>query len=178
MATDNPTIRIRDAMPSDAAIVAEFNRRLAWETEGKRLDAEVLARGVRLALEKPEYCRYFLAETGGQIVGQTMLTYEWSDWRAGMFWWIQSVYVVAEQRGRGVFRALFEHVQHLAQATPEVCGLRLYVEHQNTAAKSTYSRLGMAASGHLLYELDWSAVGSPSTGSPSTAAGSSDILTS
>lgn len=164
MTTERPTLHVRDAMPADAAFVAEFNRRLAWETEGKRLDAEVLARGVQVALEKPEYCRYFLAEVGGEIVGQTMLTYEWSDWRSGMFWWIQSVYVVAEQRGRGVFRALFEHVQRLAKATPEVCGLRLYVEHQNTAAQTTYSRLGMAPSGHLLYELDWSGVGSPSTG--------------
>lgn len=163
MATKQTTIHIRDATPADAAIIAEFNRRLAWESESKRLDAEVLARGVRLALEKLEMCRYFLAEVAGQVVGQTMLTYEWSDWRAGVFWWIQSVYVVAEQRGQGVFRALFEHVRALARSTPEVCGLRLYVEHQNAAAQATYRRLGMTPSGHFLYELDWSGVGSAST---------------
>lgn len=163
MATEQPIIHVRDATPADAAIIAEFNRRLAWESEGKRLDAEVLARGVRLALEKPEMCRYILAEVDRQVVGQTMLTYEWSDWRAGVFWWIQSVFVVAEQRGQGVFRALFEHVQNLARSTPEVCGLRLYVEHQNAAAQATYQRLGMTPSGHFLYELDWSAVGSAST---------------
>lgn len=163
MPAHHPTIHVRDATPADAAAIAEFNRRLAWETEGKRLDAQVLARGVRLALDKPDMCRYFLAEIDHQIVGQTMLTYEWSDWRAGVFWWIQSVYVVAEQRGRGVFRALFEHVQTLARSTPDVCGLRLYVEHENTAAQATYRRLGMAPSGHFLFELDWSSVGSAST---------------
>ncbi len=163
MATDLPKLHIRDATPADAALIAEFNRRLAWETESKRLDAEVLARGVQLALEKPDCCRYFLAESGGQVVGQTMLTYEWSDWRAGRFWWIQSVYVVAEQRGRGVFRALFEHVRGLARSTPDVCGLRLYVEHQNAAAQTTYRRLGMSPSGHLLYEFDWSGAATTST---------------
>ena len=163
MPTNEPTLHVRDATPADAAIIAEFNRLLAWESEGKRLDADVLARGVRLALEKPEFCRYFLAELGGEIVGQTMLTYEWSDWRAGVFWWIQSVYVISEQRGRGVFRALFEHVHHLARSSPDVCGLRLYVEHENAAALATYRRLGMSPTGHLLYELDWSGVGSAST---------------
>ncbi|HJT35742.1 MAG TPA: GNAT family N-acetyltransferase [Pirellulales bacterium] len=163
MVTEQTTIHVRDATPADAAIIADFNSRLAWESEGKRLDAEVLARGVRLALEKPEMCRYFLAEVDGQAVGQTMLTYEWSDWRAGVFWWIQSVYVLAGQRGRGVFRALYEHVRALAKSTPDVCGLRLYVEHQNAAAQATYQRLGMAPSGHFLYELDWSGAGSAST---------------
>lgn len=149
-------LKIRSAARPDAPTIVEFNRRLALETEAKRLDPDVLARGVELALERPELCRYFLAEANGRIVGQTMLTYEWSDWRAGVFWWIQSVYVQAEHRGRGVFRALFEQIAELAKAEPEVCGLRLYVEQHNATALSTYERLGMVASGHLLYELDWS----------------------
>lgn len=147
---------IRDATAADAATIAEFNRLLALESEQKTLDRATLERGVRLALERPELCRYFLAESAGQIVGQTMLTYEWSDWRAGVFWWIQSVYVVAEHRGRGVFRALFEHIENLARSTPEVCGLRLYVEEHNAPAIATYRRMGLSPSGHLLYEWDWS----------------------
>lgn len=149
-------VRIRDAAPADAAIIAEFNRLLAFESEQKTLDPATLERGVRLALSRPELCRYFLAESAGRIVGQTMLTYEWSDWRAGVFWWIQSVYVVADCRGRGVFRELFNHIDALARSTPEVCGLRLYVEEHNEGAIATYRRMGLAPSGHLLYERDWS----------------------
>lgn len=157
----NSPIGIRDAVAGDAEVIADFNRRLAWESEGKRLDAAVIDRGVRLALARPELCRYFLAEIDGRIVGQTMITYEWSDWRAGVFWWIQSVYVVADHRQRGVFRALFQHIRALAERTADVCGLRLYVDRHNAPALETYSRLGMAPSGHLLYELDWSgAIGS------------------
>jgi ribosomal protein S18 acetylase RimI-like enzyme len=152
----NDAISIRDAKMVDAEVIADFNCRLAWESEAKRLDPEVIGRGVRFALARPEMCRYFLAEIGGQVVGQTMITYELTDWRAGVLWWIQSVYVVAEFRQRGVFRALFRHIQELAQATPDCRGLRLYVEQHNAAALATYQRMGMKPTGHLLYELDWS----------------------
>jgi GNAT superfamily N-acetyltransferase len=149
-------INIRDAKLTDFDLIAEFNSRLAWESERKRLDAEVIARGVQFALKQPELCRYFLAEIDGQAVGQTMITYELTDWRAGVLWWIQSVYVVEEYRRRGVFRALFEYIQNLARNTPNVRGLRLYVEEHNFKALCTYRRMGMGPTGHLLYELDWS----------------------
>jgi GNAT superfamily N-acetyltransferase len=155
-----PTL-IRDAELADASVIADFNVRLAWESEGKQLDPAVINRGVRLALGKPEMCRYFLAELDGRIVGQTMITYEWSDWRAGVFWWIQSVYVVAEHRRRGVFSSLFGHIRELARNNPDVCGLRLYVEEHNVVALDTYRRLGLIPSGHLLYELDWTANRTP-----------------
>lgn len=156
MSQASPAFRIRNATPADAPTIAEFNRLLALESESKELDRAVLDRGVRLALERPELCRYFMAEFEGQIVGQTMLTYEWSDWRAGVFWWIQSVYVLPEHRGRGAFRSLFEHIAALAKADAAVCGLRLYVEQHNAPALATYAKMGLAPSGHLLYELDWS----------------------
>lgn len=149
-------ISIRDAHAGDAATIAEFNRLLAWESESKRLDADTLAAGVARALATPALCRYFLAEVGGQPVGQTMLTYELTDWRDGVLWWIQSVYVVESERGKGVFRALFEHIEGLAKGASEVRGLRLYVEEHNARALATYRQMGMRPSGHLLFELDWS----------------------
>ncbi len=149
---------IRDALPDDAPVIVEFNRRLAWETEGKRLDDALLQAGVREALARPDRARYFLAEAADAplpVVGQLMLTFEWSDWRNGLFWWIQSVYVRAEFRRRGVFRALYDHVERLARATPDVCGLRLYVEHENTAAQATYRSRGMHPPGYVVFERTW-----------------------
>ncbi|HEX7376147.1 MAG TPA: GNAT family N-acetyltransferase [Pirellulales bacterium] len=150
------SITVRDASREDAATLVDFNIRLAHESENKRLDRETVVRGVGLALAKPELCRYFVADIGNQVVGQTMVTFEWSDWRAGVFWWIQSVYVVPEHRRAGVFRSLFMHVHQLAQSDPDACGLRLYVEKQNAVAQDVYQRLGMSPSGHWLLELDWS----------------------
>lgn len=154
--SSNLSIRVRDAVPDDWPVIAEFNCRLARETEDKRLDRATIERGVKLALAKPEYCRYFIAEVDHHVAGQTMITYEWTDWRAGVLWWIQSVYVAAEYRRQGVFRALFEHIRRQAQASPDVRGLRLYVEEHNTTAQATYRQMGLGPSGHLLYELDWS----------------------
>jgi GNAT superfamily N-acetyltransferase len=114
-------------------------------------------------LARPELGRYFVAESAGSIVGQAMITYEWSDWRSGMFWWLQSVYVAAEFRRRGIFRALYEHIAAQARATASVCGLRLYVENANRAALETYSQLGLQPSGHLVYELDWSSAVGPTS---------------
>lgn len=149
-------LHIRNAIPADAPTIVDFNARLALESESKRLDPDVLAEGVRLALAKPELCRYFIAELGGRPIGQTMLTYEWSDWRAGVCWWIQSVYVAPEHRCQGVFKAIFAHIEALARSSPEVCGLRLYVEEHNQRAIETYKSMGLAPTGHFLLELDWS----------------------
>jgi GNAT superfamily N-acetyltransferase len=146
------SITVRRATPADAAAVVEFNRLLALETEGKKLDLAVLAPGVAAALADPGRALYFVAEVGGAVVGQTMVTFEWSDWRNGWIWWFQSVYVRAEFRRHGVFRALFEHVRATAGQTPQVVGLRLYVEQDNHTAQQTYARLGLERTGYLVLE--------------------------
>jgi GNAT superfamily N-acetyltransferase len=145
-------LSIRRAGPADAAIVIEFNHLLATESEGKTLDGAVLAAGVTAGLADPRKGVYFLAEEDGVAVGQIMFTTEWSDWRNGWFWWIQSVYVQPAARRRGVFRALFEHVHQTARADGHVIGLRLYVERDNHVAQETYRRMGMDAAGYLVFE--------------------------
>jgi GNAT superfamily N-acetyltransferase len=152
----SPAPSIRAATLSDCEVIADFNRRLAAEAEDKRLEHEVVVRGVRTALSDPARCRYYLATLDGEIVGQTMITFEWSDWRNGWFWWIQSVYVHADFRKRGVYRTLHEHIAREARRTPDVCGLRLYVDTRNDAAMKTYEALGMIPGGYVLYETDWS----------------------
>jgi GNAT superfamily N-acetyltransferase len=145
-------LTIRRAGLADAALVTEFNRLLAHESEGKALDAAVLAAGVARGLADPSKSVYFLAEKDGVAVGQMMYTTEWSDWRNGWFWWIQSVYVRPEARRRGVFRALFEHVHQAARADGHVIGLRLYVERENHVAQKTYQNMGMESAGYLVFE--------------------------
>ena len=148
--------QIREALADDAPVIIEFNRRLAWETERKRLDPAKLAAGVAGVFGKPGRGRYFVATTaeGGaqRVVGQLMITYEWSDWRNGFFWWIQSVYVVPVQRRRGLYQLLHEHVRALAARTDGVYGLRLYVERDNENAQRTYRRMGMEETAYRIYE--------------------------
>jgi GNAT superfamily N-acetyltransferase len=154
-------LSIRPATLADLPTIVDFNRRLAWETEHKRLESETIMQGVRRALSQPALCRYFVAEAAGQIVGQAMVTFELTDWRDGVLWWFQSVYVAESSRGQGVFRALFNHILSLAQADPDVRGLRLYVERHNARAQRVYEQLGMLPSGHVVYERDWSGLAGP-----------------
>jgi ribosomal protein S18 acetylase RimI-like enzyme len=146
-------LTVRPATPDDLAIVVEFNCRLAEETEGKTLNREILVPGVTAALSDPQTKGpYFLALDNGEVVGQLGVTFEWSDWRNGWYWWIQSVYVRSDARRRGIFRMLYQHVHSAALADPQVIGLRLYVERENRHAQETYRNLGMTPSGYLLFE--------------------------
>lgn len=145
-------IAVRLATATDAAVVVEFNRCLAEESEGKTLAPAELEPGVAAVLEDANKGLYYLAELDGHVVGQIGLTFEFSDWRNGWFWWIQSVYVRQEARRQGVFRTLYEYVERLAQTDPEVVGLRLYVEEQNKGAQETYARLGMERPGYFLMQ--------------------------
>ncbi|MBI3853278.1 MAG: GNAT family N-acetyltransferase [Verrucomicrobia bacterium] len=148
-------LNIRQARPSDVAVIADFNARLAQETEHRQLDVARLAQGVGALLSDPVKGTYFVAEMDGEVVGQLLITYEWSDWRNGHFWWIQSVYVKEALRSRGIFRALFAHVQKLAKARKDVCGLRLYMDAHNATARKTYERLGLKQTNYELFELEF-----------------------
>jgi ribosomal protein S18 acetylase RimI-like enzyme len=143
---------IRRATPQDAAIVIEFNRLLAEESEGKTLDLKLLSAGVEKALADPAKAVYFLAEEQGKVVGQLSFTTEWSDWRNGWIWWIQSVYVRPEARRRGVLRSLYAHIHETAKEDPDVIGLRLYVERDNARAQNTYLEIGMVWTSYLVMQ--------------------------
>jgi GNAT superfamily N-acetyltransferase len=145
-------MKIRHATPADLPFIVAANAALAAETEGQALDLALLQAGVQAALEDPRLGRYYLAERDGQVLGQLMTTFEWSDWRNGLFLWIQSVYVLPEHRGGGVFRALFDHLAGVAREDPRVCGIRLYVDRGNEKAKSVYGRLGMHRSNYGVME--------------------------
>ncbi len=133
---------VRLARESDLLNLLDFNLRLAWETEGKQLDPDVVRRGIGRLLADVTKGFYLVAEIDDDVAGQLMLTYEWSDWRDGWIWWLQSVYVKEAYRRRGVFRALLAHVVKLAHERENVVGLRLYVERHNTAAQAAYWRWG------------------------------------
>ncbi len=148
-------LQIRLAEPADAEIIAEFNQRLAWESEQIRLDPDTVLAGVRKVLSDPHRGRYFVACVEDRIVGQLMHTWEWSDWRNGHIWWLQSVYVDQSMRRRGVFRRLFEHARSAAAADPEVVGIRLYVEDHNQPAHRTYEDLGFRTAGYFVMEQLW-----------------------
>jgi GNAT superfamily N-acetyltransferase len=147
--------QIRDARPGDHAAIVHGNSQLALETEGKTLDPDVLAQGVATALADTDRLRYWVAEIDDQIVGHAAITREWSDWRNGWLWWLQSVYVWPEHRAQGVFRALYQHIRSESIRAADVIGLRLYVEEGNLRAQSTYRALGMKPGGYAVYEDLW-----------------------
>lgn len=143
---------IREAVPGDHPVIVDFNSRLADETEGKRLDPNLIGPGVKAILADPTKGRYWLAIINDKVAGQIMVTYEWSDWRNGMLWWIQSVFVPAEFRRQGVFSALYHHVESLVKEDQNACGLRLYVENSNTRAQETYRNFAMVEPGYIVME--------------------------
>lgn len=148
-------VQIRDARQSDAGVITAFNTRMARETENRELDQRLTGPGVEAVLADSAKGRYWVAEAEGNIVGQIMVTWEWSDWRNGRMWWIQSVYVAPACRRQGIFARLYRHVESLARADNQVCGLRLYVENDNVRAQQTYLALGMTRPGYQVMETDF-----------------------
>ena len=149
----NNKILIRLANKRDAAAMVEFNQAMAHETEGKYLDKETLKGGVEAVFRAADKGFYVIAEADdGKIVGGLMVTFEWSDWRDGWFWWIQSVYILPEFRRKKIYRQLYDFVKQNAEQKKDVCGFRLYVERENTNAQKVYEKCGMEASHYLMYE--------------------------
>jgi ribosomal protein S18 acetylase RimI-like enzyme len=142
---------IREARPADAAAIAVFNIRLARETEDMKLNPSTVEQGVKAVLADPAKGRYFVAEVGGSVVACLMITHEWSDWRNGDMWWIQSVYVHADHRRKGLFKQLYDRVLEEARAN-EVRAIRLYVERHNDRAKQTYAALGFGKTDYDVME--------------------------
>ena len=142
---------VRPATIHDAQTIIDFNLAMAMETEKLRLDPQVLSAGVRAALADPLKATYFVGECDGQLAGVLMITHEWSDWRNGDIWWIQSVYVHPDFRRHGVFKAMHHHVEQAAKGNGAI-GLRLYVVHENQTAQKTYERLGMHLSEYVVME--------------------------
>jgi ribosomal protein S18 acetylase RimI-like enzyme len=145
-------LTIRKADLRDADAIARFNSAMALETEGKSLLPERVNPGVLRLLNDASLGFYVVAERSGSVVGSLMITNEWSDWRNGLFWWIQSVYIVPAARRQGVYRALYDFVRDMARADPGICGFRLYVEKDNNTAQRTYRSLGMEPTDYLVYE--------------------------
>ncbi|HRI03226.1 MAG TPA: GNAT family N-acetyltransferase [Pyrinomonadaceae bacterium] len=145
-------MNIRLAAADDADSLIEFNQAMALETEGKRLESGILRSGVEAVFGDAEKGFYVVAEIENTIAGGLMVTREWSDWRNGWWWWIQSVYIRPEFRGQKIYAKLYGFVKARAADAGDICGFRLYVENDNSRAQRVYERVGMEASHYLMYE--------------------------
>jgi GNAT superfamily N-acetyltransferase len=145
-------IDYREGTPADVSVIVDFQVAMARETEELDLDREICTRGVQGVFDDPSRGRYFLAESEGTVIASLMITYEWSDWRNGNVWWIQSVYVRPSFRGQRVYAGLYEHVQRLVQADDGIRGIRLYVDRRNVPAQSVYTKLGMNGEHYQVFE--------------------------
>lgn len=146
-------ITIRLARRSDIPLLSEFQSRLAQETENVLLDKNIVELGMEAMFDDPSKGQYFIAEHDGEIAGCHSITYEWSDWRNGMVWWLQSVYVVEKYRKFGIFRAMFNNLQNMIASDPNIRGLRLYVDKSNTRAEKVYESMGMNGDHYSVFEL-------------------------
>jgi len=145
-------VSVRNAEPRDARTIAGFNIAMARETEKRQLSPEIVSAGVEAVFKNPQLGFYVIAENANEIAGSLMVTTEWSDWRNGVYWWIQSVYVKPKLRRQGIYRKLYEYVKARAAEAGNVCGFRLYVKRENASAQKTYQALGMNETHYKMYE--------------------------
>lgn len=140
---------------ADTETIVQFQKNMALETEGKTLQEFAIKSGVTEVIKDTQKGTYLVAEYEGHIIGSLLITYEWSDWRNGWFWWIQSVYVKNEWRRKGVYSHLYDEVKKLSFGVKNICGIRLYVEKENIIAQTVYKKLGMHDTKYLLYETEF-----------------------
>lgn len=152
LSPSTPSVLVRPAVAADAPAIVDFQVAMAAETEGLALDRPTVEMGVAAVFADAAKGRYWVAEAEGRVVGSLLTTFEWSDWRNATVLWIQSVYVVPEARGRGVYRALHEHLKQAVETSPDLAGLRLYADHRNAAAQRVYERLGMSREHYAMFE--------------------------
>ena len=150
--TEIESFQIRNAIPEDAESIIAFNQAMARETENRILEERTIRAGVQHIFDEPDHGFYLVAENIKKIIGTLMVTREWSDWRNGEFWWIQSVFVERNYRRKGVYREMYQFVKNLAASKTDICGFRLYVEKDNTIAQKTYRSLNMEETPYLLFE--------------------------
>jgi len=146
------TTYYRHAQPADQESIIDFQIAMAWETEEVRLHSATVSAGVRAVFEDPALGRYFVAELDSRVVAVTLTTYEWSEWRNGVVWWIQSVYVTPEFRRQGIYSGIYAFIRGLAESDPAVRGIRLYVDRRNKSAQEVYTRLGMNGEHYQVFE--------------------------
>lgn len=147
------TVSIRKSQPADIPTIVDFQKLLALESENVQLDGTLVTRGIQAMFDDPSKGIYFVAEVDGELAGCHSITYEWSDWRNGMVWWLQSVYVVDKHRKNGVFKAMFENLKKLINNDPTLVGLRLYVDKTNARAQKVYAAMGMNGDHYSVFEL-------------------------
>ena len=153
-------IRVRNATRADIERIAEFQQAMALETEGRKLDSAVSTQGITAIFDDPVKGFYIVAAaraadgSADEVIGSLLITYEWSDWNNATHWWIQSVYVDAAWRRKGVYRTMYEHILRMTEGRRDICSIRLYVERTNSVAQQTYKSLGMSHSHYDLYEID------------------------
>lgn len=132
--------------------IVDFQLKMAWETENLRLDRNILEQGVKAVFDRPSLAQYYIAQINGEAIASLMITYEWSDWRNRMVWWIQSVYVIQEFRRKGVFSKFYSFIKSQVEQLEEVGGIRLYVDKTNLNAQETYNKVGMNGEHYQLFE--------------------------
>ncbi len=152
LATIQGTEKIRPATQADAATISRFQQQMANETEGITLDAEIVTQGVQSIFEDSNRGVYYVVEAEERVIASLLITYEWSEWRNGQVWWIQSVYVEKDFRGRGIFKRLYAYIQSLATSDENIRGIRLYIDNTNIAAQSVYQSIGMNGDHYKVYE--------------------------
>ncbi len=145
-------MEIRKANSSEFGTLVEFQQKMAFETEGLELDKDILNKGVQAVFNDENKGVYYVAVENGQIIASLLITFEWSDWRNGQVYWIQSVYVLSEFRGKGVYKQMYLHLKEVVNKNPDIMGLRLYVEKDNLNAQKVYTKLGMDGVHYKMFE--------------------------